>query len=513
LEADKNCRKVMKYILAIDMGTTAFKAAVYSEDGNECGSATIEYVIQSPKPGWAEADVSLYEETFKKSTDAAIKKAGISAEDIFTIGMSVQGETSIFLDSSNRVLRPAIVWFDTRAASEAKEIVEKFGSDAIQKHTGQVGEDAIWPGAKLIWLKKNEPEVFSKIDKILQLNGYFGYMLTGKTVGEDSILGSSVYWDINTRSYWSEMLDYIGITENQLPEICRPGECIGHVTSEAAEKFGFSENTTVNIGGIDLACGAIGSGNTKPGSFSESIGTALCTMTMVDHIVHDPSMQMPCYCSAIPGLYMVHAYATGGLYIKWFRDTFCETEKLVEKDGGMNAYDQLDMMAAEVSAGADGLIALPHLQGSGPPDLFAAAKACFYGITIAHEKKHFVRAIMESVAMVLCRIIEATEALDVDVRDIISIGGGTMSQVWCQIKADATGRKLITTKNNESACCLGAAILAGVSSGVWTSVDEACKNMIQIEHIYEPDRETNEIYADLLKKYKKLMKCIRPMSE
>ena len=162
-------------------------------------------------------------------------------------------------------------------------------------------------------------------------------------------------------------------------------------------------------------------------------------------------------------------------------------------------------------AGSDGLIALPHLQGSGPPDLNANARACFFGMTIAHGKEHFVRAIMESVVMVLCRIIEATEALDISVDRIISFGGGALSPVWCQMKADATSKDVVTTKNNKSAGCLGAGILAGVACGIWDSVEEACDQIIQEERVYHPDPMHKPTYDELLARYKHLMECLEPV--
>lgn len=498
-----------QYILTIDMGTTAFKGAVFDGTGWECGSAVSEYSIDSPEPGWAEMDAEAYVRIFREVCQKAMKNAGIRPEELLTLGLSVQGETSVFLDEQGMPVRPAIVWLDSRSAEEAADIVREFGPENIQARTGQVGEDSIWPGAKLLWLKRHEPENFGRIRMVLQLGGYLAYRLTGRFVGEDSTLGSSIYWDIRTRKYWPEMLEFIGITPRQLPEICLPGENIGTVSAEGAACFGLAEGTTVNIGAIDLACGAIGSGNIRPGAFSESIGSALCTMTMVDHVVLDPAMQMPCYCSAVPGMYMVHAYAVGGMFMKWFRDSFGETELAAEKAGGPNAYDQLDLLAAETEPGAEGIIALPHLQGSGPPDLGAVSGACFYGITMAHEKRHFVRAIMESVAMVLCRVIEATEALDVPVKDIVSIGGGAMSRIWCQIRADATGRKVITTANNENACCLGAAVLAGVAAGVWESLDEACAATVRIQEVFAPDPENHRIYEKLLERYKRLMDALK----
>lgn len=499
----------MNYILAIDIGTTAFKAAVFDEYGLERASQTKEYTILTEKAGWAEVDPEVYLETFQLAARAAIAKAGISPDEILSIGMSSQGETSVFLDENMKPLRKAIVWFDTRAAEEAQEIVDEFGIEQIQRRTGQVGADSIWPGAKLLWLKKNEPDVYQRLGKIVQLKGYLSYILTGTMCCEDSILGSSMYWDINTREYWSEMLDFLGISENQLPKIARPGENVGYVTEKAALRFGLSTKTMVNIGGIDLGCGAIGVGNVHPGTFSDSMGSAICTVTQTEKPVLDPSRQMPCYCSALPGHYMIHAYATGGMFMRWFRDAFCELEMQVEKQTGQNVYDQLDALAENIPIGSDGLIALPHLQGSGPPDFNPNMKAMFYGLTLAHKKGHFARAIMESVAMVLCRMIEATKELGVDVENVIVLGGGAKSELWCQIMADATGLPITIMKNQENECCLGAAILAGVACGLWASIDQAVEATVEKKKLYEPNPENHAAYQKLLEKYKGLMACMQ----
>ena len=220
-----------KYILTIDMGTTAFKASLFDCSGNECASSTEEYQLITPQPGQAEMEVSEYVNIFKTAVSGAISKAKVSPEEIVTLGISCQAETTVFLDKNSMPVRPAIVWCDNRAAEEASEIVDEFGSTNIQRHTGQVGRDPIWPGAKLLWLKKHERQVFDRIDKIVQLNGFFTYLLTGRLVEDDSMLGSSIYWNISTREYWDDMLGYIGISRRQLPEVVRPGSLIGKVTA------------------------------------------------------------------------------------------------------------------------------------------------------------------------------------------------------------------------------------------------------------------------------------------
>ena len=499
----------MKYILSVDLGTTAVKAAVFDENGRECGSKTQEYTLLTPQAGMVELEADTYVEAFISTVKQSLERANVSADEILSLGMSVQGETTICLGEGNDLLRPAIVWMDIRAAEEAKYLEEAIGRKEIQVHTGQPGMDAICPAPKILWLRRNEPETYRRTHKYLQLNSYFAYLLTGKLVCEDSILCTSMYWDINTRKYWPEMLELLGIREEQLPEIVRQGTCVGTITSEAASRFGLNPEMTVNIGALDQACGALGVGNVRTGTFSDCTGSNLSTVAIVDKLILDPSIQMPCFASAIPGKYMLHAFSSGGMVLKWFRDTFCDLEKLVEQDGGESAFDQIGKGAREIAPGCDGLIMIPHLQGAGPPDTDNDQKGVLFGITLAHKRAHFVRAIMESIAMVLRRMIEAMEPLGVEVKQIIALGGGSKSDVWCQLKADATGVPFYIMSTTESSACLGAAILAGVASGVWSSPEEAADAIVTVDAAYQPDPAFKDVYDQLFCKFIKLQNEVK----
>ena len=522
----------MKYILTADIGTTALKTALYSQDGDFIAGCSREYAFVTPEPGQAELAAEVYTETFAAGIQSLLSDTGIDPSDIGVIGFSTQGETMLLLDEQDRPLRRAVLWCDTRATEEAAEIAEHFGLKEIREHTGQVGADPIWPGAKLLWIRRHEPEVFEKTARIVQLEGWFSLLLTGRAAGEDSILGSSVYFDIRTRTYWQQMLEYLGIRREQLPDILLPGAIVGQVTAEGAERFGLAKGTQVSIGGIDLAVGAVGVGNIRPGNFSDVTGSALCTMAMTDHIILDPAGEMPCYCSAVPGLYMIHAYATGGMCLRWFRDVFYkESEKQSEKEaeaqgegtedegmkdqdrdgGGFNAYDRMDLLAADCPAGAEGLLALPHLTGSGPPDLCPEMKGSLIGLTPAHGQKHIIRALMEGVAMILCRVLEATEGLGLTADRIVCLGGGAKSPVWCQIKADATGREIVTTDGYENAGCLGAAMLAGTAAGMFPSLEEAVDRLVREDRRYLPDPDKAAVYQKLRKQYHELMNCLLPV--
>lgn len=501
----------MKYILGVDLGTTAIKAAVFDENGRECASKTVEYTLLTPAPGMAELEAETYIKTFRAAVSEAVKRAKLEPEDIVSVGMSAQGETTLCLDENNEPLRPAIVWLDVRASEEAAYIENIIGRKNIQKHTGQPGMDAIWPAAKILWLKRHEPDIYNKTAKYVQLKAYFSYLLTGKMVCEDSILCTTMYWDIRTREYWPEMLDLLGIIEEQLPEIYEQGENIGYITPEGAKMFGLSTKTTLNAGALDQACGALGVGNVRPGTFSDCTGSNLATVTIVDELILDPAMQMPCFASAIPGKYMLHAFSSGGMILKWYRDTFCRLEMMKEAEGGENAFEAICREASLIPPGNDGLIMIPHLQGSGPPDTDNYAKGVYFGITLAHKKAHFTRAIMESIAVILRRMMQAMGELGVNFENIIALGGGSKSSYWCQLKADATGLPVTVSAVNESSACLGAAILAGVASGIWESCEAAADKIISGGTVYMPHEELKPAYDELFERSMKLWEQMRPL--
>lgn len=501
----------MAHVIGVDIGTTAIKAAIFDAGGQLTGSHTQEYDLLTPAAGIVELAAATYVAAFKAAVAGALAASGLSQEDIVSLGISAQGETLFCLDAEGAPLRNAIVWMDTRANDQSERIETIIGREVIHRTTGQVGMSALWPASKILWLKENEPVTFAATAKFALIEDYFIQLLTGQLVSEDSLLCSTMLWDINTRSYWPQMLSLLGITEAHLPEIRHPGSAIGRISTQAAEAFGLGPQTLVCLGALDQACGAIGVGNVRPGIFSESTGAALTLVAMAERPIIDPSGQMPCFASALPGMYMIHAFSTGGMAIRWFRDTFCAAEMAEEAAGGPNAYAAIDAAVLRTAPGADGLRVLPHLQGSGPPDSDSHAKAVFLNVTLAHRKDHFARGIMEGVTMVLLRMIEATRALGVEVSEVRSLSGGAKSAAWCQIKANASGLSLRTMKTTDYAACLGAAILAGVAAGVWSSVAETATQLATPQDTYTPDPEQKGLYDGMLAEYRRLTRELTPV--
>lgn len=493
----------MKILMGLDLGTTAMKVALFDEKGKILAVSTQEYDLLTPAANYVEEEAEVYWDAFKSGLKELKEQYALTADTQIAMAMSAQGETLFVLDKEGKPLRNAIVWMDNRAVEEARELQQVFGNEVCYKKTGQVSFEACWPAAKILWIKKHEPEVFEQADKFLLIEDYFIYKLTGKYATEPSLVCSSTYWDIIDRIYWEEMLEYLGICKEQLSPVIESGTVIGKILPEVAEELGLGTEVTVCTGALDQAAGAIGAGNIKEGMFSETIGAALAVCVPVNAPVFDPAGKMPLFCFPLKGMYMIHTFTNGGMTLRWFRDKFCDLEMLIEKKGCGDAYDMISKQVEKIPAGSDGLVMLPHLAGSLAPDINAKAKGVWFGFTLQHTRAHFMRAIMESLGYILKRNIDSLRDMGIEVREIRSLGGGSKSRIWSQIKADINQVTLETVKSKEAAS-LGAAILAGTATGSFDSVESAVENMVEVKERILPSKENVKEYKEGYKMYKKL---------
>ncbi|MEI7845845.1 MAG: FGGY family carbohydrate kinase [Chloroflexota bacterium] len=490
-------------ILSVDLGTTSIKLAIIDKNGSIKATSTQEYELSTQQASYVECSDVTYWNAFSNALDELLAKLGDDKAAITVLGISAQGETLFFLDEKGNPLRDAIVWMDNRAEKEASELRERFTDELCYSITGQVQFDPCWPAAKILWVKKNQPEIFAKTKTFALIEDWFIYRLTGRMVSEGSLLCSTVYWNIITKQWWPEMLNYLNISKNQLPQIMEPGQVVTTINKEIADRLGLNPNIIVCTGALDQAAAAIGIGNIREGCFSENIGAALAICAPLAKPLFDPNRKMPLHYFGIPDMYMLHTFTTGGMAIKWFRDSFCEAEKSVGNLAAKSAYELMDDEACIIAPGCDGLVALPHLSGSMAPDVNAKAKGVFYGFTMKHGKPHFIRAIMESIGFIIRRNIEALEKTGLKVTELRSSGGGSKSPLWNQIKADIIKKPLVTIKCPEAAC-LGAAILAGTAIGIFDSVEKACESMAEEKDRFIPNPDNFGIYDTSYADYKQL---------
>jgi xylulokinase len=451
----------MKTFLGIDVGTTSLKAAVFDENGRRLGFRSVDYTLDTdPASGVIEFDAEKYIDVCRR----VIAELSAECGRPDALSIDTQGETLILADGDGRPLCPAVVWLDNRAASEADEIRAAFGCRRVYEVTGQPEITAGWPASKLLWFRRRRPEIWARVGKIFLLEDWLLYRLTGEFVTEPTIQSSTIYYDITRRAWWREMLDFLGVREEQLPRLCR-----------SMEPVGVWEGIPVVAGALDQIAGTIGCGITDDTRISEMTGTIMAICAMTDTIPpYDPGSIIPCHVHAVEGKYCRILWSpTAGMALKWFRDTFSE---------GLS-FDDLNVLAAAVPPGCDGLTVLPYFTGSTMPRYDPDAKAVFTGVTLAHGRGHFARAIMESVAYLLRKDLEYIGADAI--REIRVTGGGANSPLWVQMKADVTGKTMQTVRESETAC-LGTAIFAAVGVGAFPSAAEAAARLVSPKETVTP---------------------------
>jgi sugar (pentulose or hexulose) kinase len=495
-------------LLTIDLGSTAIKTTLFDGEMRVLAAASREYQARTLDSLRVEMDARTYWDAFKATVAEVVDKAGVAPAAIRALGWSSQSETLVVVGRDGSPLRPVIVWTDNRAGAESRELEAEFGPELIHRVTGQVSMVPTWPAPKILWLRRHEPALFRQAHKFLLLEDFFIHRLTGKYVCEGSLITSTTYWNFTSKRWWPEMLQTLGISSEQLPEIMESGQPVGTILPEVAVELGLSSSTVVCTGALDQAAGAIGVGSLAPGVFSESTGGCVGICVPLPEPVWDSSRRMPCQYYALPDKYMAHTFTTGGLAFRWLRDTFGETERTYARDTATDAYDLLTAQAERVAAGSDGLIMLPHLQGAMAPDVNPQAKGVFFGFTTHHTKPHFTRAALESIAFVVRRNLEVIQDMGITVGTIRVLSGGAKSDVWNQIKADVTGCIVERTAVTE-ASSLGAALLAATAVGLLPSVAAGVEARVQVTDRYEPNPVHKAIYDDTYARYCALQESLR----
>ncbi len=492
----------MNLLLGIDVGTTSLKAGLFSPDGRCLGIEREEYLLDTPSVEKAQLDAHLYWDACVRTVRTLIERTAIDANLITALAVSSQGETLITLDNRGEPIYPAIVWLDNRASEQAKRLSRQFQAQVYQK-TGVAEIIPTWTACKILWLKENEPAVFQRAAKFLLVQDYLIYRLSGHYASDGSVSCTTLYFDIVQNAWWREMLDAVGITEHQLPEIHAPGSIIGAIQTSAAQELGLSTHTKVVNGGMDQAVGAIGAGNIQSGITSETTGAAMAIQVTVDRPDLDPRKSIPVYVHSVPNRFLlVPVCPTAGMAFKWFRDQFAEMEIQQAAKQHQDSYDLLTAMAASAPAGCDGLLMLPHLMGAFSPETNPDARGTFTGFTLCHTRAHFARAVMEGVAFMLKRNLEYIEQAGIFIHEIISSGGGSRSHLWNQIKANVCDKSVVILQNEETAL-LGDVILAGTAVKAFTSIQDGCQKMVAPQEKFEANEERNA-YIQPYKNYCKL---------
>lgn len=507
----------MQALLGIDLGTTGVKAALFAaHDWRTLASAFVDYPLYHPHPGWAEqnpADWWSATITAIRACLAGGAQQGVQAADVRGVGLSGQMHGVVLLDGQQQVLRPCIIWADQRSEAQCRWITQRVGAERLIE---LVSNPAL-PGfsaPKLQWIRDNEPQIFARAQTMLLPKDYIRYLLTGKMVMEISDAAGTVLLDVKHGAWSREVLEALELNSTLLPPVVQAAEVAGTITEEVAALTGLLAETPVAGGGADNACGAVGNGVVRPGLGLVSIGTSGVVLAYADSPQVDTSGPVPrvhTFNHAVPGAWYLMGVTQGaGLSLRWVRDNIGLPESALERWTGIDAYELLSREAALVSAGSEGLIFLPYLQGERTPHLDPWARGGWIGLTASHDRRHLIRAVLEGVAFSLKDCLAILQEQGLQLEQVRATGGGAKSPLWRQILADVLGVELVTTNAHEGPA-FGAALLAGVASGVYHSIQQACDSTVRIVEHTEPRPESKHIYARTYETYRALYPALKPI--
>lgn len=476
--------------ISLDVGTTSVKVALFDRFGTMLGTALEEYKLDTPAEDIVELDPEKYWQCCRRGIRRVVEQSRVEPGTIRSIAACTQGETLIVLDREGNPLRRAIVWMDNRSKQEADEIKAHLGHN---RNTGQVDIFPTWPITKILWLKKNEPAVYREVDKYLLVEDYILFRLSGQVRGEYSLYTSSYMLDIVRKDWWQEILDFVGVNREQLPELCEPGEIIGTVDPAVGQDLGLNPETLVVTGTMDQTAAMIGAGNITDGVVTETTGAALVMCETIDAYPTVPSSNLAVQYHAIPGKFFLIGWCpAGGMTLKWFRDNFY--------DGEGADYNSMTAAAANVPPGSQGLFFFPYMAGPGTLNIDPNLRGVFYGLELHHTRTHFVRAILEGIGFSLRENLQNIEEMGTSAKEILSLGGGARSALWNQIKADITGKRITTMKCSETAA-LGVAVLQACATATYPDVETAVEQMVRPAQVVDPIPENVALYEKAYQKY------------
>lgn len=476
-------------LLGIDLGTTGCKAAVYDEAGVCLGESYLEYGLITLSPLMIEQDPLAWWALTCQAVREALAAAQATRDTVKGVSVSSQGISFVLVDEAGQPLGNALNWLDGRALEESAEILAHYPAERLFALTGKRAAP-FYVLPKLLWLRKHKSEDWHAARRVLMGHDYLVYRMCGTQLTDHSLAGGTLLYDLHAQDWSDELLGVFGISRSLLPDLVWSGTPAGELLPEVADELELSPHTPVYVGGQDQKCAALGAG-IADGIATVSLGTAAAIIQVMNAPATDPGLRIPTFPFVQPNRWALEGViATGAGSLRWYRDTLSP---------GV-AYPVLDEEANRVALGSDGVAFYPHLGGAGSPRWQSLARGTFHGLSLASSRGHLTRAVLEGVAYQIRENLAVTQELAGPVDEVILFGGGAKSALWREIICNVIDRPVVWTPTVETAG-LGAAMLAGLGSGVFASLAEARQSIVRVAARREPDPEFAALYTGYYEKY------------
>ncbi|MGQ9479483.1 MAG: FGGY-family carbohydrate kinase, partial [Thermoproteota archaeon] len=496
------------FLLGTDIGTSATKTVLVDLNGREVASASAEYGVISLRTGWAEQWPDVWFNAVCQTIREVIDKTRINPRDIAGYSISsLYGGSGIPCDKNMEPLRPCLIWADRRATEECKWIRENIGEERVFQETCNT-IDPYFGYTKMLWIKRNEPNVWSKIHQLVTPNAYCIYKLTGEISVDYSSIGNyGGVFNPREGKFAEELMEELGIPRSFFPEKASMSkDVVGEVSSEGSRLSGLAKGTPVCAGGIDAPMSALGVGALRDGELAMMLGTSTCNGFIQDEPRFSPKLVN--YSHVAYDRQKFYSFAgiiTAGYSVRWFRDNLGGVESMLSEKTGISAYSILDLEAEKVPPGSNGLIFLPHMMvGERAPWWDEYVRGVLFGLTLNHGKAHIFRAILEGVAYAIKYCVETAQAVEIPLRRAILVNGGAKSRLWRSIITNVLNREVEYIKTSIGAP-YGDALLAGVGTKLLKGY-EVIDEWISNREILMPEKDVVNKYSQLYEIYKKLYK-------
>jgi xylulokinase len=495
--------------LGLDIGTSSVKACLVDERGRTKASAAEPLRLRAPHPGWAEQDPADWWKAavrvIKRITGSdSPRKRGRGGQPVIeVVGLSGQMHTSVFLDRSDKVIRPALLWCDGRTTAQCRTIAARVSPDQLRDWVSNPALEG-FTLPKILWLRDVEPAAFARLAKVLMPKDYIRMCLTGVMAAEPSDASGTLMFDVARVRWSTDIAHALGLSIDLMPQLGQSSEILGRVSAKVAGLTGLVDGTPVVGGGADNACGAIGVGVVAPGAVVASWGTSGTVLTPTARPVVDPAMRAHTFCHAVPETwYVMGVMLSAGAAFAWH-----QRELARELTGDQNAAVLLNREAARVPVGAAGLSFLPYLQGERTPHRDADARGAFVGLSLAHTRAHMTRAVLEGICFGLRDCQEIISGLGLAVPEILFTGGGAKAAFIRQLEADISGKPVVPVDQEEGPA-FGAALLGAVGIGAFKDLGVAVARTLRRVAATQPRKEVHASYAEAYLRYRSLYAALR----